>query len=347
MKANNVTNLPERESTSDFRLSALDRLSTVDAQELVLELAIDTIDPDPSQPRSQFNEESLQELAACLRYLGQIQPIEVREAGERYVLIDGERRWRAAKIAKVATLRALVRFAPGTPNDVLDRQFAANFQREAMALIDQARYLQKRIDTLGSASAVSDAIGLSVPRILNIVKTLRADGAAAELRDSGLTRDADTIGAVVEVQKHDPTAADALVASAREKGKLTRKEAQDAARVAKSKARGNITRDDDAGDGTDVRGAAARDFSEGRGSGQRKPKLAEPTLVVLLACDGSDAQRAQWNKLSRQYGRAHLSLIATSEQPGCVLVEFGAYSEPFPVDALRILDAHYETEKRP
>lgn len=341
MKGAKVTPLPRRETASDFRLSALDRLSAVDRQELVLELPIDKIDPDPNQPRTEFNDATVQELAESLRSAGQIQPVEVREAGERYTLIDGERRWRAAKLADLATLRALVRFEPGTPDDVLDRQFATNFHREAMALIDQARYLQKRLDKLGPASAVSEAIGLSVPRILNIVKTLRADGAAAELRDSGITKDADTIGAVVEVQKHDPAAAEALVASAKEKGKLTRKDAQEAARVAKGK-----TRDASAegADDDEMCSAVVRDFSEGRES-TRKAKPAEPKLVVLLACDGTELQRAQWNKLSRQHGRAHLSLVATTTQPGCVLVEFGAHSEPFPADALRILDARYETEK--
>ena len=344
MKGGKVTALPKRGDTVDFRLSALDRLSSIDRQELVLELPIDSINPDPDQPRTKFHEHSLDELAESLKRCGQIQPIEVRASGERYVLIDGERRWRAAKRAGVATLRALVRFEPGTPDDVLDRQFAANFHREAMALVDQARYLQKRLDKLGSVAAVSEGIGLSVPRILNIVKTLRAEGAAAELRDSGITKDADTIGAVVEVQKHDPAAAEALLANAKEKGKLTRKEAQDAARTAKGKARAMPPGPE--ADDSDIRGAAARDFSEGRGGG-RERKVAEPQLVVLLACDGTELQRAQWNKLSRQHGRARLSLVATTTQPGCVLVEFGTLCEPFPADALRILDAHYETEKAP
>jgi len=341
VKGAKVTPLPKRENASDFRLSALDRLSAVDRQELILELPIEKIDADPDQPRTEFSEDTIRELAESLGRAGQIQPIEVREAGERYILIDGERRWRAAKLAALPRLRALVRFEPGTPDDVLDRQFATNFHREAMALADQARYLQRRIDSLGSAAAVSEAIGLSVPRVLNIVKTLRADGAAAQLRDSGITRDADTIGAVVEVQKHDPAAAEALVASATEKGKITRKEAQEAARTAKGKAR-NVSTDD--ADDDDMRGATARDFSERRGGG-RKARPAEPKLVVLLACDGTELQRANWNKLSRQHGRARLSLVATTTQPGCVLVEFGDHSEPFPVDALRILDARYETEK--
>jgi ParB/RepB/Spo0J family partition protein len=340
VKGAKVTTLPKREAVADFRLSALDQLSSVDRQELVLELAVDTIDPDPDQPRTEFHEHTLDELADSLKRAGQIQPIEVRQAGEHYILIDGERRWRAAMRAGLAKLRAVVRFEPGTPDDVLDRQFAANFHREAMALADQARYLKKRIDRLGSAAAVSDAIGLSVPRILNIVKTLRAEGAAAVLRDSGITKDADTIGALVEAQKHDPDAAEALVANAKEKGRLTRKEAQDAARIAKGKAR---TSSEDDEEGVGLRGATARDFSEGRGGG-RKPKPAEPKLIVLLACDGTDLQRAHWNKLSRQHGRARLSLVATTTQPGCVLVEFGVHSEAFPADALRILDAHYETE---
>ena len=310
---------------ADLRLSELDRLSAIDRQELVLELPLGLIDPDPEQPRKAFDDTTLEELADSLRRLGQIHPVEVREAGERYVLIDGERRWRAARFAELATVRALIRFAPDTPDEVRDRQFAANFHRDAMALIDQARYLQARIDTLGNAPAVSQAIGLSVPRILNIVKTLRAEGAAAELRDAGITKDADTIGAVVEVQKRDPAAAQALLMAAREAGKLTRRQAQDAARAAKGKSRES----------------AASEVSDGSPSSRRR--ASEPHLVVRLACEGNQEERARWNKLSREHGRACLSLVATTTRPGCVLVEFGAHSEPFRAESLRILDTVYET----
>ena len=342
MSAAKVTPLPVRSAT-DMRVSALDRLSTVDRQELVLELPLDRIDRDPDQPRKKFDGETLVELAQNLARFGQIQPVEVREVGDRYVLIDGERRLRAAAIAKLSTLRAIVRFDPGTPDDVLDRQFAVNFHRDAMALGDQARYLQSRIEKLGSTAAVSEAIGLSVPRILNITKTLRAEGAAAELRDSGLTKDADTIGAVVEVQKHDPAAADALVERAKASGKLSRKEAQEAARRAKEATR---VAAEGSADRSATHDVVVRDFAEGRGA-DRKPRPAEPRLVVLLACDGNELQRAQWNKLSRQHGRAHLSLVATTTNPGCVLVEFGTHSEAFPADVLRIVDARFEMEKSP
>ncbi|HEX7934444.1 MAG TPA: ParB/RepB/Spo0J family partition protein [Paraburkholderia sp.] len=344
MSASNVTPLLKRKpSAGDLRVSALDRLSAVDRQELVLELPLDRIDRDPDQPRKKFDGETLVELAQNLARQGQIHPVEVREAGDRYVLIDGERRLRAAAIAQLPTLRAIVRHEPGTPDDVLDRQFASNFHRDAMALIDQARYLQSRIDKLGSVAAVSEAIGLSSPRIVNITKTLRAEGAAAELRDSGITRDADTIGALVELQKHDPAAAEALVERAKARGKLSRKDAQDAARNAKEAVRVGEARERDH---DDIRGASVRDFAEGRGT-ERKPKPAEPQLVVLLACEGNELQRAQWNKLSRQHGRARLSLIATTQNPGCVLVEFGMHCEPFPADVLRILNARFESEISP
>lgn len=314
---------------ADLRLSELDRLSAIDRQELVLELPLDAIEPDPGQPRTEFDSSTLQELTESLRRLGQIHPVEVREVEGRYVLIDGERRWRAARLAEFATLRALIRFAPDTLDAVRDRQFAANFHRDAMALIDQARYLQARIESLGSAAAVAQAIGLSVPRILNIVKTLRAEGAAAELRDAGITKDADTIGAVVEVQKRDPAAADALVRAARESGKLTRRQAQEAARAVKGKP---------------PRVCEEVDAERSTASQSREVRHAtrEPQLVVRLACEGTQAERAQWNKLSREYGRACLSLVATTTRPGCVLVEFGAHSEPFRADALRILDTVFE-----
>jgi ParB/RepB/Spo0J family partition protein len=321
------------QQTEDLRWATLDRLTAVDRQELVLTLPLDRIEPDPDQPRKKFDGETLIELAQNLARFGQIQPVEVREVGDRYVLIDGERRWRAAAIAGLATLRAIVRVDPGTPDDVLDRQFAVNFHRDAMALIDQARYLQSRIERLGSTAAVSDAIGLSVPRILNITKTLRATGAAAALRDSGLTRDADMIGALVEVEKRDPEAANALVARAKARGRLTRKEVQEAARRAKQREQRTATED---GLVLPLRAA-----------GERAVPCAtsnEPKLVVLLACDGNELQRARWNKLSREHGRARLSVAADTDFPGCVLVEFGTHREPFPADALRLLSARFEKE---
>ena len=73
------------------------------------QIAIDRIDRNPEQPRQTFDERSLEELAASLKAYGQLQPIAVRPLGDRYIIIAGERRWRAAQIAGWKTIAAIVR----------------------------------------------------------------------------------------------------------------------------------------------------------------------------------------------------------------------------------------------
>ena len=74
------------------------------------EIAVSEIIPNPTQPRTQFDEEALDELADSIRTLGVIQPITVKRQGDgKYIIISGERRWRAAQRADVATLPAYIR----------------------------------------------------------------------------------------------------------------------------------------------------------------------------------------------------------------------------------------------
>ena len=73
------------------------------------EIAIDKIIPNPTQPRTQFDEEALAELADSIKQLGVIQPITVKKSGEQYIIISGERRWRAAKSVGVERLPAYIR----------------------------------------------------------------------------------------------------------------------------------------------------------------------------------------------------------------------------------------------
>lgn len=74
------------------------------------EIAIGDIIPNPTQPRTQFDEEALDELADSIRQLGIIQPVTVKKAADgKYVIISGERRWRAAQRADLETLPAYIR----------------------------------------------------------------------------------------------------------------------------------------------------------------------------------------------------------------------------------------------
>lgn len=87
----------------DARLRPMSRMDEIDIAAIV---------PNPTQPRTQFDEEALDELADSIRQLGVIQPVTVKPAGDgRYILISGERRWRAAQRADLKTLPAYIREA--------------------------------------------------------------------------------------------------------------------------------------------------------------------------------------------------------------------------------------------
>src|ERR1051326_4930237 len=96
--------------------------------EQTTEVAIDLIDPNPLQPRRTFEKGRMDELAQSIRANGIIQPLVVRKAGDRYQLVAGERRWRAAKLAEVATVPIVVRDIP--EDRLLEVTLIENTQRE-------------------------------------------------------------------------------------------------------------------------------------------------------------------------------------------------------------------------
>lgn len=108
----------------------------------LLALRLDAIDPDPDQPRSTFGEEALQELAESIRQDGVIQPIEVTEtAAGRYLIVHGERRWRAAQLAGLITIPAVVRRRDYDEVTRFVRQVVENIQREDLNDVDRAAAL--------------------------------------------------------------------------------------------------------------------------------------------------------------------------------------------------------------
>jgi ParB family chromosome partitioning protein len=100
-------------------------------------LPVGEIDPDPDQPRKHFDQAALEELAESLRTHGQIQPIVVRPVGDRYVLIAGERRWRAAKLANLPTLQANIRRVDA--QKAFELAVAENVQRDSLLPTEEAR----------------------------------------------------------------------------------------------------------------------------------------------------------------------------------------------------------------
>ena len=137
------------------------------------EIAISTIQTNPFQPRNTFDEEALEELASSISKLGIIQPITVRKLGfEKYQLISGERRLRAAKIAGLSKIPAYIRIADD--QKMLEMALVENIQRENLNPIDVALSFKRLIEECDlTQEACSERIGKNRTTITNFLRLLK------------------------------------------------------------------------------------------------------------------------------------------------------------------------------
>lgn len=141
----------------------------------VIELAIDQIEVNPFQPRTQFNEESLKELAGSIQELGIIQPITVRKIGfNEFQLVSGERRFRAAKMIGLATVPAYVRIA--NDQESLEMALVENIQRQDLDPIEIGLSYQRLIDEISlTQEQLSQRVGKKRSTIANYMRLLKLD----------------------------------------------------------------------------------------------------------------------------------------------------------------------------
>ncbi len=141
----------------------------------IIELEIDAIEINPFQPRSNFNEESLQELAVSIRELGVIQPITVRKLDfNKYQLISGERRLRASKMNGLATVPAYIRIA--NDQESLEMALVENIQRHDLDPIEIALSYQRLIDEIQlTQEQMSERVGKKRSTIANYLRLLKLD----------------------------------------------------------------------------------------------------------------------------------------------------------------------------
>ncbi len=148
-------------------------------------VAVELIVPNPRQPRRDFDEETLTELAESLRARGVIQPVIVRPVpGGTYELIAGERRWRAAQLAGLETIPAIVR--PHDDAESLELALIENMARENLNPVEEARACAALVDELGlTQDEVGKRVGRSRVAIANLLRLLALPDAALELISSG------------------------------------------------------------------------------------------------------------------------------------------------------------------
>lgn len=150
----------------------------------VIEVEPERIDPNPYQPRRSFTEEDLADLAASIRQQGVLQPILVRERGERYQLIAGERRWRAAKMVALPTVPCLVHNLDDLQTLLL--ALIENLQREDLDAVEQARAYRQMIEEFGmTQEEVADHIGKSRPAVANCLRLLSLPAEVQEAVSAG------------------------------------------------------------------------------------------------------------------------------------------------------------------
>ena len=156
----------------------LDSLISVDSiqtegSSAINEIAVSQITPNPTQPRQNFDEDALEELAASVRELGIIQPLTLRSMGDNaYQIISGERRYRAALLAGLNTVPAYVRTA--NDSEVTEMALIENIQREDLNAIEIALTLRKLIDQYHlTQERLSERIGKKRATIANFLRLLK------------------------------------------------------------------------------------------------------------------------------------------------------------------------------
>lgn len=153
-------------------------------EERVIPLPVEQIVPGRFQPRTRFDDAALEELVESLSRHGVVQPVVVRPVPGGYELIAGERRWRAAQRAQLATIPAIVR--PCSHQEALEIALIENLQREEIGPLDAARAFQRLIDEFGySAARIAERTGKSRSAIANSLRLLRLPPAVQRHLETG------------------------------------------------------------------------------------------------------------------------------------------------------------------
>jgi len=136
------------------------------------EIPISAISPNPRQPREVFDEERLEELAASIKEVGLLQPVVVRPVeGDRYELVMGERRWRAAQLAGLERIPAIVRKTQDV--EMLREALIENLQREQLTPLEEAAAYQQLLQEFGAThEALAKKVGRSRSHITNTLRLL-------------------------------------------------------------------------------------------------------------------------------------------------------------------------------
>lgn len=149
-----------------------------------IELEIDLIDPNSQQPRKNFDQELLNELAESIKIHGVIQPIIVTKMGERFMIIAGERRFRASKLLNLTTIPAIIRNY--NAQQIKEISLIENLQRDDLNAIETAKAIKMLMDSFNMTQEVAaDRLGKSRSYVANTLRLLNLDSTVIALIEEG------------------------------------------------------------------------------------------------------------------------------------------------------------------
>ena len=151
----------------------------------VLEVDINKIKPNPNQPRKNFDEDALKDLAASIKVHGIVQPIVLnKNADGTYMIIAGERRWRAANLCGLKTVPAIIK--DYTEKQIKEISIIENLQREDLNPVEAAKAIKELMDEYGlTQEAVSERIGKSRSNVANTLRLLTLYPAVLDMIENG------------------------------------------------------------------------------------------------------------------------------------------------------------------
>lgn len=144
----------------------------LESEDAIHKISVDLVDPNPFQPRKEFREEDLADLAASIKEHGVVQPLVATKQGARYQLIAGERRLRASKLAGKKTVPVILRSFD--EQQQLEVAVIENIQRAELSLLELAVAYQKLIDQFNlTTEAIAGRVGKAAPTVRNILRLLK------------------------------------------------------------------------------------------------------------------------------------------------------------------------------
>lgn len=150
------------------------------SKDMVIMLDINQIEPNKNQPRKQFQEESLEELASSIKQYGVIQPVVVKKNDDCYEIVAGERRWRASKIAGLTEIPAIIK--DYEEKQIFEIALAENLQRENLNPMEEASGYKKLCDDFDlSQEELAEKVGKSRSAVANVMRLLNLDERVQEL----------------------------------------------------------------------------------------------------------------------------------------------------------------------